>query len=293
MRASVRPTLLARDATRIAPVLREVCDVVEADQGDVDAVVAATRDADALYWVDPPTDDDDPLDGYRRMSESVARAVRTNRVPRVVFQSSVGAEARHGFGEIDGLGLTEELLNGTGADVTHLRNGYFFSNLLMDLDGIRDGVLTTTHPVDRPLAWVAPLDIATVAATRLLSTDWHGVQTLGVHGPADLSFAQVAQILSDVLGRPVTAQQVGEQDQAQALAGFGMTPAQVDAILGMTPRLRRRVRARGPAQRRHHDPHDARCVGLRAPAAGVRSSSSSKLPRGATSWPRSSTVAVP
>ncbi|KQR07674.1 NAD(P)H-binding protein [Cellulomonas sp. Leaf334] len=234
VRAGVRPTLLARDATRVAPEVREVCDVVEADQGDRDAVVAATRDADALYWVDPPTDDDDPLDGYRRMSETVAHAVTTNRVPRVVFQSSVGAEGRHGFGEIDGLGLTEELLNATGADVTHLRNGYFFSNLLMDLDGIRAGVLTTTHPVDRPLAWVAPLDIATVAATRLLSTDWHGVQTLGVHGPADLSFAQVADILGDVLGRPVSAQQVSEQDQAQALAGFGMTPAQVEAVLGMT-----------------------------------------------------------
>lgn len=123
VRAGVRPTLLARDATRIDPALRDACDVVEADQGDGDAVAAATRGADALYWVDPPTPDDDPLDGYRRMGESAAHAVRTNRIPRVVFQSSVGAEARQGFGEIDGLGLTEELLDATGADVTHLRNG--------------------------------------------------------------------------------------------------------------------------------------------------------------------------
>lgn len=234
VRAGVRPTLLARDATRLDPALRDACDVVEADQGDRDAVAGATRDADALYWVDPPTDDDDPLDGYRRMGGSAAYAVRTNHIPRVVFQSSVGAEAREGFGEIDGLGLTEELLNGTGADVTHLRNGWFFSNLLMDLDSIRAGVLTTTHPVDRRLAWVAPLDIATVAAARLLSADWRGVHTLGVHGPADLSFAQVAEILSDVLGQPVTAQQVGEHQQAKTLAGYGMTSAQVDAILGMT-----------------------------------------------------------
>ena len=233
MRACARPSSPGTPPAS-HPALRAACDVVEADQGDRDAVAAATRDADALYWVDPPTPDDDPLDGYRRMGESAAHAVRTHHIPRVVFQSSVGAEGRHGFGEIDGLGLTEELLNATGADVTHLRNGYFFSNLLMDLDGIRAGVLTTTHPVDRPLAWVAPLDIATVAATRLLSTDWHGVQTVGVHGPQDLSFAQVAEVLSDAVGRHVTAQQVSEQDQARALAGFGMTPAQVEAILGMT-----------------------------------------------------------
>lgn len=234
VRAGVRPTLLARDATRVDPALRDVCDVVEADQGDRDAVAAATRDADALYWVAPPTQDDDPIDGYRRTGEAAAHAVATNRIGRVVFQSSVGAEARHGFGEIDGLGLTEELLNRTGADVTHLRNGWFFSNLLMDVDTLRTGVLTTTHPVDRTLAWVAPLDIATVAATRLLATDWHGVQSVGVHGPRDLSFAQVAETVGDAVGRRVVAQQVSEQDQARALAGFGMTPAQVESILGMT-----------------------------------------------------------
>jgi uncharacterized protein YbjT (DUF2867 family) len=59
------------------------------------------------------------------------------------------------------------------------------------------------------------------------------VQTLGVHGPEDLTFAQVATVLTDVLGRPITAQQVSEPEQGQALAGFGMTPAQVEAILGM------------------------------------------------------------
>ena len=234
VRAGIRPRLLARDAARIDPALRASADVVELDQGDRDAVAAATRGADALYWVDPPTQDDDPLDGYRRMGESAAHAVRTTRIGRVVFQSSVGAEARHGFGDIDGLGLTEDLLNGTGAAVTHLRSGYFFSNLLMDLDAIRAGVLSTTRRVDQPLAWVAPLDIATMAATRLLSTQWHGVRTVGVHGPADLSFIQVAEILSDALGRPVEARQISEHDQAEALAGFGMTARQIDAILGMT-----------------------------------------------------------
>lgn len=237
VRAGVRPTLLVRDASKLDDDLRNACDVVELDQADTQAVAAATRGADALYWVDPPTDDDDPLDGYRRMGRSAAFAVSTNRIPRVVFQSSVGAEVRSGFGEIDGLGMTEELLNATGAAVTHLRNGYFFSNLFLDLDSIRGGVLTTTLPVDHRMPWVAPSDIATVAATRLLSTDWNGIRTLGVHGPADLSFADVAAIVSDATGRPVTAQQVSEADVANELAQLGMTPARIDGILGMTREL--------------------------------------------------------
>ena len=89
-------------ASRLAPDLRARCEVVEGDQGDLTTVAGATAGADALYWVNPPTDDDDPVAGHARMGEVAAAAVGGNAVPRVVFQSSVGAEVRHGFGEIDG-----------------------------------------------------------------------------------------------------------------------------------------------------------------------------------------------
>ena len=90
-------------------------------------------------------------------------------IARVVFQSSGGAEKRSGVGEIDGLARTEVDLDATGASVTHLRCGYFFTNLLMGLQG---DVLPVTMPVDMKLPWVDPRDIGDVAAARLLS---HGL----------------------------------------------------------------------------------------------------------------------
>ncbi|MGI8902983.1 MAG: hypothetical protein ACR2IP_04865 [Solirubrobacteraceae bacterium] len=45
-----------------------------------------------------------------------------------------------------------------------LRCGFFVTNLLMDLDGLRAGRLTTTRPLDAPTPWVEPRDIAAVAA---------------------------------------------------------------------------------------------------------------------------------
>lgn len=53
----------------------------------------------------------------------MVEAVTANRIGRVVFQSSVGAEKRHGVGEIDGLAATEVALDGLDVDVTHLRCG--------------------------------------------------------------------------------------------------------------------------------------------------------------------------
>lgn len=234
VQAGVRPTLLVRDAARVNPALVPHCDVVEGDQGDEAAVTRATAGADALYWVDPPTKDADPVAGYLRMGQTAAAAVEANGVPRVVFQSSVGAEARSGFGEIDGLAGTEELLDATGAHVTHLRCGYFFTNLLLDLETVRSGMLVTTLPVDHRLPWVDPRDVGDIAAARLLAADWSGRHTLGVHGPQDLSYAEVAQIAGDAVGRPLTAQQVPEADVAALLRTAAFTEARIDGILGMS-----------------------------------------------------------
>jgi uncharacterized protein YbjT (DUF2867 family) len=233
-----RPRVLLRDRARLDPGLAPLCDVVELDLGDTDAVVRASAGADALYWVNPPTDDDDPVAGHARLGAAAAHAVRTNRIPRVVLQSSVGAEARHGFGDIDGLARTEELLDATGAHVTHLRCGYFFTNLLMDVDQLRSGSVTTTLPTDQRIPWVDPRDIGDVAAARLLSTSWTGRTTQGVHGPADLSFDDVARVLTDVTGHRVVATQVTDDQVAAELRGFGLTEAQVDAVVGMSRGLR-------------------------------------------------------
>ncbi|QGU07027.1 NAD(P)H azoreductase [Corynebacterium occultum] len=234
VQAGIRPTLLLRNAAKLDPALRERCDIHELDQGDTNAVVRATAGATALHWVNPPTLDDDPVAGHIRMGRSAAAAVRENQIPRVVFQSSGGAEARAGFGDIDGLGYTEELLDATGTNITHLRCGYFFTNLLMDLDSIREGKVGSTLPVDHRMPWVAPRDIAEVAATRLLSTEWHGRHTQGVQGPEDLSFREVAQILSSTLGRKIEAQQIPEEIVAANLHTVGLGEKQIQAILGMS-----------------------------------------------------------
>jgi uncharacterized protein YbjT (DUF2867 family) len=233
VQAGERPVLLARDPDRVDPGLRAAAEVVAVDLTDADAVVRATAGADALYWVDPSVPADDPVASYARLGEVGARAVRENGIGRVVFQSSVGAEARTGFGEIDGLGRTEDLLDATGAAVTHLRCGYFFTNLLLDLPGVLAGTLSTTLPPDHRFPWVDPRDVGDVAAARLLSTAWAGRRTQGVHGPADLSFGEVAGTLTEVLGRPVRAVQITDQEAAAALRELGLTPAQVEGVVGM------------------------------------------------------------
>ncbi|MFF0545341.1 NAD(P)H-binding protein [Nocardia thailandica] len=238
VRAGIRPLVLARRPGRLPATLRPAVDTREVDQFDSAAVVAATAGVDALYWVDPPAASPDPLHDYARATASVAEAVRRNGIGRVVFQSSAGAELRHGAGEIDGLAGTEVALDRTGADVTHLRCGYFFSNLGFQTEAIRAGLLRVSLAVDQPFPWVAPRDIAEVAVTRLLSTAWRGRHVQGVHGPEDLSWRRVADLLTDATGRTVRVEQVPDDVQREQLLAAGLSEAGAAATIGMSAWMR-------------------------------------------------------
>ncbi|MGS0685013.1 NmrA family NAD(P)-binding protein [Nakamurella sp. GG22] len=238
LRAGLRPRLLVRDPDRLDGDVRSAADVVQVDQRDGDAVVEATAGVDGLFWVSPQVDREDPIAGYTQLGQNVARAVTHNAIPRTVFQSSVGAEKRQGAGEIDGLARTEELLDATGRNVLHLRCGYFFTNLLFELDAIRAGVIPIVLPVDHPLAWVAPRDIAEVAVTRLLAGDVVGQQVQAVHGPMDLSWRQVADIISDATGISVRAEQIADEQMRGMLSSAGFGAKAIDALIAMSTGLR-------------------------------------------------------
>lgn len=238
VRAGIRPLLLTRHPEQISQELLPYVDVARADSQNVDEVVTATRGVNAIYWVDPSVMSEDPLADYARATEALVRAVVENRTGRVVFQSSIGAEKRHGAGEIDGLAATEVALDSLDIDVTHLRCGYFFTNLLLDVESLKSGRLQTVLPVDAAMAWVAPRDIAEVATLTLLNREWTGHRVQAVHGPEDLTWSQVAGILTQEHGRDVTVERIADEEMLQQYLDAGMPASMADAVLGMSTGLR-------------------------------------------------------
>lgn len=238
IRAGVEPVLLTRRPENILPAVAEHAELVAMDSREPSQVVSATVGVDAVYWVDPPAESSDPLADYRRATDSIVAAIETNRIGRVVFQSSVGAEKRHGAGEIDGLAETEAALDDCGVDVTHLRCGYFFTNLLFEAESVKAGLLQTVQPLDAPMSWVAPRDIAEVAALTLLNREWSGRRVQAVHGPEDLTWTQVAKILMEEVGREVRVERISDEQMREQYLQVGMPSAMADAVLGMSIGLR-------------------------------------------------------
>ncbi|MDQ0736587.1 NAD(P)H-binding protein [Arthrobacter agilis] len=238
IRAGVRPVVLTRHLGDVPRDLGEHVESVEADSREPSQVISATVGVDAIYWVDPPAESADPLEDYGRATEAIVAAVETNRIGRVVFQSSIGAEKRHGAGEIDGLAATEVALDACGVDVTHLRCGYFFTNLLYEAESVKSGQLQTVQPLDARMSWVAPRDIAEVAALILLNRKWGGRRVQAVHGPEDLTWVQVAGILTDELERDVRVERIPVEQMRTQYIQVGMPPTMADAVLGMSTVVR-------------------------------------------------------
>jgi uncharacterized protein YbjT (DUF2867 family) len=227
--------LLARRPEKLRDFAEKGAEVAVGSLDDVAYLTKATEDADALFWVTPPSYGSDNLRAFQnRVGEAAATAIRTNRIPRVVNLSSIGAQFPLGVGPIGGLHDVEYRLDDAAENITHLRPGFFFENLLWHLDSIKN-----KDTISLPLAgsqhypMIATRDIGDVAAQRLLEDEWSGNIVQELHGPADLSFDEVAGILSKALGRKITYVRCEPQEMRQALLDHALSENVADSMLEM------------------------------------------------------------
>ena len=179
---------------------------------------------DALFWLTPPDlGAGDYVASYRRMGESAAVAIKESGISRVVNLSSIGAHLADGTGPIAGLYPVEKLLEDAAPNVTHVRAAFFFENFLPHVESIKSaGSIFLPISGSKRLPMISTRDIGEAAARRLLDTSWSGRSTMGLHGPADLSFDEAAAAISEGLGREVKHVKVDEITVKQAMLGMGL-----------------------------------------------------------------------
>jgi len=173
---------------------------------------------------------------YVDFSRPASEALTRRGVERVVTVSALGrgtAVAGNAGFVTASLGM-EDLIASTGVSFRALTMPSFMDNLLRQIGAIKgQGLFFSPIAGDRTLPSVATRDIAAVAATLLFDGSWSGVDSVPVLGPADLSFDDMARIMSDVLGTPVRFQQIpGDAFKANMLRA-GMSDAMAQGQLDM------------------------------------------------------------
>jgi uncharacterized protein YbjT (DUF2867 family) len=230
---SVQVRLLGRRADKLTDSIKRGAEAAIGAQDDVDYLNKATQGVDALFWATPPGYGSDNVRQFQnRLGTAAATAIQTNSIARVVNLSSIGADLTSGNGPIGGLHDVEGLLNNTGFHVLHLRPGFFFENLLWQVDSIRKwGRISLPLSASTRYPMLATRDIGRVAATRLTSTGWTGQIVQELHGPVDLNFREVSEILTQVLGRKIVYIKCDREEMRDIMLKNAMSENAADLML--------------------------------------------------------------
>lgn len=211
--------MLVRDAAR-APELPGT-EVVVATYGDAEASRTALEGVDLLLMVSG-AEAQDRLAQHRSFVEAAAAA----GVRHVVYTSFLGAAADATFTLGRDHWATEEAIRATPMTHTFLRDS-FYLDFVEDLVG-EDGVIRGPAG-DGAMAAVARADVARVAATVLRDPGAHLDRTYDLTGPAAITLAEAAAIVSEVRGRTVSYHRETLEEAYASRARWNPEPWQADA----------------------------------------------------------------
>lgn len=235
--ADAQVRVVVRDPGRLDPAVRDRVEVVEGSHGDADSVEKAFAGADAVFYLIPPDPKASSVEeAYAGFSRPAVAAFGRGLVGRVVGISALGRGtpiAGHA-GNVTATLAVDDLIADTGVPYRALTNPSFMDNVARQTQLIRDqGMFTAAIRGEVTAPFVATRDIAGVAARELLDEGWTGFAEVPVLGPQDLSWFDMAETMSHVLGRPIRFQRVPVEAYKDRFIGFGMSEPMAQAMLDM------------------------------------------------------------
>ena len=208
---AVADALLARGARVRAMVRRPAepkarrlaergVEVLAGSLGDSSALGAAMRGVLGVFALTTPFEAG--VNAEVAQGRAIVAAAIDGQVPHLVFSSVAGANQHTGVPHFDSKAVIEAELASTGLSYTITAPTYFFDNALGGADRIQAGILDLPLPPDRPLQQLARQDLGAFVAKVLRDPGPYVRQRIELASDA-VTPAQMAEVLSAVLGRPV------------------------------------------------------------------------------------------
>ncbi|MFD5967906.1 NAD(P)H-binding protein [Streptomyces sp. NPDC060311] len=231
--AAVR--VIARDPARLTARARERVEVFRGSHADRDVLGAACEGAGQVFWLVPPAPGADSVEGhFRDFTLPLCEAIERQGVARVVAVSSLGRGVAKDAGPITASLAMDDRIAATGVHYRALCPPFLMENLLGQAAALRDtGEFRVAYAADRVLRTCATADIAATAARLLLDGTWTGRADVPVVGPDALTPAGMAEVLSEVLGRPVRVRETTPEAYRASALRFGASEASAQGLADM------------------------------------------------------------
>ena len=229
--------VIARDPAQLPAGVREDLDIIEGSHGDAAVADKAFAGADAVFWLTPPDPRAPSVEAaFAGFTRPAAEALTRHGVGRVVGVSMLGRgtpwAARAGF--VTGSLAMDDLIAASAVAYRALTNPYFMEDTARQAESIKNqGVFSYPIAGDRKLPAVATRDIAATASRLLLDARWSGAGEVPLLGPEDLSYTDMAETMSQVLGKEVRFQQITFEAYKDRFVRLGMSDAMAQGYTDM------------------------------------------------------------
>ncbi|WP_225726186.1 MULTISPECIES: SDR family oxidoreductase [unclassified Nocardia] len=223
LREGVQPVAIVRDPAKVADLAERGVDVRQASYDDAAALDRALAGVDRLLLVSG-----NEFGARVAQHANVIRAAERAGLELLVYTSIPKATENPLILAQEHIGTEAELAK-TTVPHTILRNGWYWENYLGGLaHAVQTGVLHGAAGTGR-VAGAARADYADAAA-KVLTTDGHAGRIYELGGDQRLTYAELAQEISQAAGKQVRYENLSEADYAAALKAAGLPDAYAEAL---------------------------------------------------------------
>ncbi|MFE7568804.1 NmrA family NAD(P)-binding protein [Streptomyces sp. NPDC057539] len=198
--------------------------IIEGDVLALNSLAEATKGIDALYFAYPIRP------GLMDATANVALAAEENGVQAIVNMSQVSARRDSASNAARQHWVAERVLDRFPVAVTHIRPTFFAQWLINMWDG--SGELRFPF-ADGRHAPIAAGDQARVIAAILEDPTPHAGKIYRLYGPVELNHYEIAEKMSQALGRQVTYVPIGLDEFAIILEKRGTSPHMIQHLLAV------------------------------------------------------------
>ncbi len=231
--AHVAVRVIARDASQLPrdPHL----EVLEGSMADAAIINEALPGVTRVFWL-PPGDPTLPSAeaAFVDVSRAFCDALPGSEVTHVVGISALGRGWTKPAGHVTATLAVDDMIARTGVQYRALACASLMDNIARQAAPIQSlGRFFQPTPGDLKLPHVAKADVARIATDLLLDPSWTGVEALPLLGPEDLSFNEMAAILSAVLDREIVASELSMEEFRQMMRELGASDGMAQAYVEM------------------------------------------------------------
>lgn len=222
---------LGRSAERLAPLADLGVQTATIDFENPDTLAPAFSGADALLLVSGS----EVGQRVQQHANAIDAAVAAG-VGRIVYTSAPHADDTDLVLAPEHT-ATEKLLAESGLPVTILRNNWYSENYVGQLDTAEATGEIVSSAGDGRVASASRADYADAAAV-VLSTPGHEGAVYELSGDVAWSFAELADAVSEIIGRPVVYRAVSPEEHTSVLTGAGLDDGTAGFVVALDGNIR-------------------------------------------------------